>query len=138
MVSYVPASHRLEPCTRRRSCFHDRRCQPGEWPPARVVHLRAAWHSRLLAAVALVGQAPARLVPADPSPTLESPHRLWASGAAVCRVGAWIRHLVGRRRRLVSRRTQSVELAYYPGLRGHGSHRIAYVRTSQTAAHTRR
>src|SRR5437016_4426747 len=116
MASYVPASHRLEPCLRRRSCFHDRRCQPGEWPPARVVHLRAAWRSGLLAFPALVGQAPARLATTDPSPALEWPHRLWAAGAAVCRVGAWIRYLVGGRRRLVSRRTQSIELAYYPGL----------------------
>src|SRR5437667_302097 len=51
-----------------------------------------------LAAAALVGQTAARLATIDPSSTLGLPHRLWVTGAAVCHAGAWIRHLVGRRR----------------------------------------
>src|SRR5690348_2007568 len=116
MVSYVPAPHRLEPCAWRRPRFHHRPCQPGEWPATRVVHLRAARHSRLLASAAFVGQAATRLAPADPSTALESPHRLWDAGAVACHIGAGIGHLVGCGRRIVPRRVQSVELAYWPGL----------------------
>src|SRR5438270_10629891 len=98
MTEYVPAPHRLEHCAGRRSRFHARRYQPAEWPPTGVVHLRPARYSWLMVAAALVGQAAPRLVPANPSPALGSPHRLWRSGAAVCYVGAWLGHLVGRRR----------------------------------------
>ena len=97
-ILYVPAPHRLEPGARSRPCFRDRYCQSAEWPPARVVHLRAAWYCGNLAAAALVGQTAARLATIDPSSTLGLPHRLWVTGAAVCHAGAWIRHLVGRRR----------------------------------------
>src|SRR5260221_548842 len=115
----------------------ERHCQPGEWPPARLVHLRAAWCSRLLAAAALVGQAAARLAPADPSPALGSPHGLWAAGAAAGSTGDWIGHLVGRRWSVVFRGIQSVELAYWPGLRAHCGYGVSHVRTRQTAAQTR-
>src|SRR2546421_1349561 len=98
MVSYASATHRLEHCTCRNPCLHDRHYQPDQWPPARVVHLRHTWYCGNLAAAALVGQTAARLATIDPSSTLGSPHRLWVTGAAVCHAGAWIRHLVGRRR----------------------------------------
>src|SRR2546426_2675890 len=137
MISYVPASHRLEPCARRRPCFYDWHRQLDQWPPARLVHLHAAWHSRLLAAAALVGEAPARLAPADPSAALASAHHLWAAGAAAGRAGAWLRYLVGRRRRVVLRRAQSAELAYWPGHGAHSGYRVSYVRTRQTVAQTR-
>src|SRR5216683_684307 len=137
MVSYASAPHRLEHRLCRGPRLHDRRGQPGQWPPARMVYLCAAWHSGPLAAAALVGQTAARLAPADPSTALGSPHHLWLAGAAAGHVGAWIGHLVGRRWRLVLRRVQSVELAYCPGLRALGSHRVSYARTRQALAQTR-
>src|SRR5437016_12245450 len=82
MVSYASATHRLEHCTCRNPCLHDRHYQPDQWPPARVVHLRHTWYRGNLAAAALVGQTAARLAPAHPSPALGSPHRLWTAGAA--------------------------------------------------------
>ena len=137
MVSYATPPHRLEHCTRGPPRLHDRPGQPGEWPPARLDHLHAAWHSRSLVAAASVGQAAPRLAPADPSPALGSPYRLRAAGAAAGHGDARSRHLVGRRWRCVLCRVQSVELAYCPGPRDHSGHRVAYVRTRQTAAQTR-
>ena len=70
IASYVSAPHRLEHCTRCRTRIHVRHHQPGEWPPARVVHLRSACYGGILVAATLVGQAASRLATTDPFPAL--------------------------------------------------------------------
>src|SRR5258706_3985912 len=102
-----------------------------------MVHLCATWNCGFLASAALMGQAAARLAAAHSSSTLGSPHRFWAAGNAAGHTDIGIRHMVGHRRRLVLRRTQSVELAYWSGLRTHSGYLISHVCTRQTTAQTR-
>src|SRR5579884_3744093 len=113
----VAAPYRLESCACCCPGVSERHYRAGQRAAPGMVCLCAARGGRLLAALAAMGQAAARLASFDSSPALGPPHRLCAAGAASGRAGNRHRHLVGGRRRFRYCRVECAELAYRTGLR---------------------
>ena len=107
--------------------LHNRRCQPGEWPPQEwlifVLHAIGGFWLLLL----MWGKLRRVWPRFDSSTALGSPHSSLDYWRSCCNVGARIRHLVGTGGVWNFCWIQSVELAYYPGLRTHISYTLSYV-----------